>query len=141
MAMFVCAVLPASAMCWDLAEHTYGIEKALLKSIAIAESNMNPVAYNVNKNGTYDIGMMQINSSHLQQLEKKGITEAMLSRNACISLMVGASILSEMKNRYEDLWEAVGAYNAGTSPQRKSLREKYADKIRGIYLQQSISGG
>ncbi len=35
----------------------------LLRSIAEAESGLNPAAINRNSNGTYDFGVMQINSS------------------------------------------------------------------------------
>ncbi|WP_416212980.1 transglycosylase SLT domain-containing protein [Pantoea eucrina] len=123
------------ATCWKLAEYTYGIEAELLSAIATAESSMRPSAKNINNNGTYDIGLMQINSSHLPALKNKGISETMLIENPCISVMVGASILKKMILRYGFGWEAVGAYNAGTSPLRRERRVEYAKKIAAIYVQ------
>jgi len=127
----------AKAMCWMLAEYTYGIEAELLSAIAIAESSMRPTAKNINSNGTYDIGLMQINSTHLPTLQEKGISESMLIDNPCVSVMVGASILKKMMLRFGFGWEAVGAYHAGTSPARRERRCAYAKKIAAIYVRQN----
>lgn len=124
---------PALSTCWNLAEYTYGIDANLLKAIAHAESGMNSAAMNRNTNGTYDIGLMQINSTHLPRLKGIGVTEEMLIVNPCISLLTGASILNGMIRQYGYGWEAVGAYNAGTSSKRVKLRKKYATKIARIY--------
>lgn len=127
----------AGATCWDLAENIYAIDAKLLRTIAIAESNMNHKAKNINSNGTYDIGLMQINSIHFPRLEKMGVTEDMLSINPCISVLIGAEILNGMISRYGYGWEAVGAYNAGTSKKNRAMRMKYAEKISGIYSRQT----
>lgn len=55
------------------AGNKFGIDPMLLWSIAKVESNLNPRAINKNKNGTYDMGIMQINSVHLPRLKKYGI--------------------------------------------------------------------
>ncbi|MCD3082707.1 SPI-1 type III secretion system invasion protein IagB, partial [Salmonella enterica subsp. enterica serovar Enteritidis] len=39
------------------------------------------------------------------------------------------SILSDMMKINGYSWEAVGAYNAGTSPKRSDIRKRYAKKI------------
>lgn len=135
-------VIPAAhATCWNLAENTYGVEARLLQAIAVVESNMNPLAYNKNKNGTYDIGLMQINSIHLSRLKKLGVNEKLIKSNACISVMIGASILKNMVNRYGYNWEAVGAYNAGTGKNRSELRRKYAQKVQKVYAGKTLSAG
>lgn len=126
---------PAHATCWRLAEDTYGIDHRLLHAIAQAESNFVADARNVNRNGTVDMGLMQINSVHFPRLKKLGVTETMLVKNPCVSVMVGASILSEMMGRYGYGWEAVGAYNAGTAKKNRVLRRKYASRISAIYSQ------
>lgn len=123
----------SGATCWKLAENIYGIDAELLHAIALAESGMNNSVINKNKNGTYDIGLMQINSSHLPRLKYIGVTEELLLNEPCISLLVGASILNEMKSRYGTMSEAVGAYNAGTSNKRLNLRVSYANKVFVIY--------
>ena len=131
------ALLSASAhaTCWRLAEDTYGIDSRLLRAIAQVESNFVADARNVNRNGSVDMGLMQINSVHFPRLRKLGVTEMMLIKNPCVSVMVGALILSEMIARYGYNWEAVGAYNAGTAKKNHALRRKYAIRISKIYGQ------
>jgi soluble lytic murein transglycosylase-like protein len=110
--------------CWDEAAMRYGVNTDLLYAIAKTESNFNPAAINRNKNGSYDIGMMQINSSWLPMLRKYGISENQLY-DACTSIHVGAWILAQNIRRLGNSWDAVGAYNAA-DPQR---RQAYALKI------------
>src|ERR1700722_7251590 len=47
-----------------------------------------------NKNGTVDLGPLQINSSWLKQLSQYGYTREQLQYNPCINVMVGTWILS-----------------------------------------------
>jgi len=129
--IFCCS--SAQAMCWHQAAEKYRIEPALLKAIAQVESGMKTNAVNINANGSYDIGLMQINSIHLPELKKKGISEEALLTDACLSVMTGASILQHMINKYGYTWEAVGAYNAGTSAKRRLLRFRYAYKVWQAY--------
>lgn len=51
----------------------YGISPRLLWSISKGESNFNPLAVNHNTNGSYDFGLMQINSSWAPTLRKMGL--------------------------------------------------------------------
>jgi soluble lytic murein transglycosylase-like protein len=117
------ACTPAMA-CWNEVASWYGVNVHLLVAIAKTESNFNPQAMNRNKNGSYDIGMMQINSTWLPTLRKYGVTEAQL-KDPCVNLQVGAWILAQNVARMGLTWEAVGAYNA-RNPQ---LRVKYAQKV------------
>ncbi|HEY0210488.1 type III secretion system invasion protein IagB [Acerihabitans sp.] len=119
----------ASADCWSQAEQHFAIESRLLQAIALTESNMNPRATGKNANGTRDIGLMQINSVHLPRLKTLGVDERRLYEDSCVSVMVGASVLSDMMKRYGYSWEAVGAYNAGTGAGRKHLRMRYAKRV------------
>ena len=48
----------------DLIVKYFGSDSATMLKIAKAESNLRPDAVNVNKNGTRDIGIFQINSVH-----------------------------------------------------------------------------
>ncbi|ASG87091.1 type III secretion system invasion protein IagB [Salmonella enterica] len=119
----------AQADCWLQAEKMFNIESELLYAIAQQESAMKPGAIGYNRDGSTDIGLMQINSSHIKRLKKMGISEKQLLHDPCISVIVGASILSDMMKIYGYSWEAVGAYNAGTSPKRADIRKRYAKKI------------
>jgi len=127
------AVSASEDFCWEKASQRHRVESRLLRAIAVVESGMDPRARNTNRNGTYDIGLMQINSMHLPALASKGITEESLLSSPCQSIMEGAGILSDMMSRFDDRWEAVGAYNAGTAPGRKALRMRYARRIWEVY--------
>lgn len=126
------------AFCWEQAASQHNIEPELLQAIAAVESGFRAQAMNhTNRNGTRDIGLMQINSIHLPRLLKQGITEDRLLNEPCLSVEVGASILAEFIQRFGYNWTAVGAYNAGpgSGPEREALRRRYAEKIWAYYEQ------
>ncbi|ONH57125.1 invasion protein IagB [Pseudomonas cedrina subsp. cedrina] len=128
----------ALAYCWESAASRFDIEPELLQAIAAVESGFQAQAMNhANRNGTHDIGLMQINSIHLPRLIKQGITEERLINEPCLSVEVAASILAEFIQRFGYNWTAVGSYNVGTGagPEREELRMQYAQKIWAVYEQ------
>lgn len=126
LALLVLATLscaPAHA-CWEEAAQRYGIDARLLYAIAKTESGVNPRAVNRNANGSYDVGLMQINSSWFPLLRRYGIDEQQLY-DPCVSLQVAGWILAQNARRLGNAWDAVGAYNS-PNPQR---RQAYALKV------------
>lgn len=123
-----------SSNCWARAGTYYSIDPWLLYSIAQQESRLNPRALNVNADGTYDIGLMQINSSHLPALAKFGFTEQSLW-DPCTNIHVGAWVLRQGMAVFGNNWRAVGAYNAGTKrdARQESKRENYALSVYKRY--------
>lgn len=121
------------ANCWDNAAHYYHVDPWLLFAIAKVESGMNPYAVGWNHDGSRDVGLMQINSSHFSELQRLGIDESRLMTEPCTSIMVGASILSDMVKVYGYNWEAVGAYNAGSKKENYPQRMVYAHKVWAKY--------
>ncbi|EIH5967923.1 protein IpgF [Shigella flexneri] len=122
------------ADCWDKAGERYNIPSSLLKAIAEKESGFNKSAVNVNNNGSKDYGIMQINDFHSKRLREMGYSEEMLISHPCLSVHYAAKLLNEFMMMYGRGWEAVGAYNAGTSPKKKKERLKYAEDIYRRYL-------
>src|SRR5947208_2439138 len=109
-----CVVNARASTCWEEAGSRYGVSPHLLYAIARVESDLNPRAVNAShraSSGTYDIGLMQINSSNLRTLERHGIQERDLY-TPCTNIAVGAWMLSQNFSRYGVTWDAVGAYNA-----------------------------
>lgn len=110
--------------CFEEAAQYHNVDPWLLMSIAYVESRFNPKAVNRNKNGSYDTGMMQINSIWIPTLKKKGIDKSLLN-DACASTYIGAWILSDNIRRYGYNWRAIGAYNSGNP----KLGLAYAKKV------------
>jgi len=121
--------------CWDSAARYQGIDPWLLYAVGYTESSHNPaIVSKPNSNGTYDIGLMQINSSWLPELRKHGITQEKLM-DGCTSIYVGAWILSKSIRRYGYSWEAIASYNTGSvdTPRRRQLGLKYATRVYSNY--------
>jgi soluble lytic murein transglycosylase-like protein len=110
------------AFCFDEAGSLYGVSPRLLRAIAQIESGFKPEALNRNPDGTYDYGLMQINSSWARVLGEKLWSSL---GDPCTNVKVGAWILSDCIRRHGYTWEAVGYYNAAT----KHKRVKYATKV------------
>ncbi|MGB8421352.1 MAG: lytic transglycosylase domain-containing protein [Paraburkholderia sp.] len=118
----------ARADCLDDAAIYFDLDPMLVRAIAKHESGMRADAVNRNRNGSYDIGLMQINTVWLPRLQEKGITAESL-RNPCVNGYVGAWILRSNVERFGQTWKAVGAYNASSSD--KQL--KYANSVYSIW--------
>lgn len=127
--MVFVALVPglAAASCFEQAAARYKVPVELLQAISTVESGGRANAYNANKNGSFDIGHMQINSSWLPTLAKYNIDVESL-QDPCINTNIGAWVLAHNIARFGLSWEAVGAYNAAS----KSKREIYAKKVAAV---------
>lgn len=132
--------------CWDEAARYHGLDPWLLYAVAYVESTHNPgVISKPNRNGTYDIGLMQVNSVHLPRLSRYGISQATLM-DACASTYVGAWIMADNIRRYGWSWQAIAAYNVGSlnTPARAATGRRYAGKVYAAYAklsrQHAVSG-
>lgn len=116
--------IPGKAACFEEAAARYQVPSVLLKAISRVESAGNPSALNRNKDGSFDIGHMQINSRWLPKLSHFGISRDQLW-DPCTNTLVGAWILAQNVRRIGYSWSAVGAYNAASPV----MRDRYARKI------------
>ncbi|OPL12126.1 MAG: hypothetical protein AVO38_03600 [delta proteobacterium ML8_D] len=121
----------ALAFCFDQAGEMYQINPVVIKAIAKAESGLDPSAVNHNKNGSYDTGLMQINSRWKKQL---GDRWPYLS-DPCYNVLTGAWILRQCMDRYGYTWDAMACYHTGKglsdSSGEKQVRAKtYVRRIQ-----------
>lgn len=112
-----------ASACWDEAAGRFGVNPSLLYAIAKTESALKPSAINRNRDGSYDIGLMQINSRWLPTLRKYGVNAEQLW-DPCTNIHVGAWVLAQNMQRMGNSWEAVGAYNARDATRRMNYALK-----------------
>jgi len=105
-----------NAFCFEEAGEKYAISPVLLESIAKTESKLDPYATNKNKNGSVDIGLMQVNSCWIKTL---GLDRDRLITDSCYNIMAGSGILRQCIDRHGYTWEAVGCYNAISMDKKK----------------------
>lgn len=125
----LCLSTSVFADCFDSAATYQHVNSTVLRAIAVVESNNNPRAINRNKNGSTDIGLMQINTIHMPELNKVGIHKRDLM-NACKNIYVAAWLLRKSIGRHGNIWLAAGGYHSETP----SERLKYALKVRNVVL-------
>jgi len=133
----------AGAFCFDEAGKEYGISSLLLMSIARVESGLDSRAVNTNRNGSSDLGLMQINSAWIDVLSLK---REELITDPCYNVKTGAGILRRCIDAHGYTWEAVGCYNATSIGKRvdyswKIFRELKREKARNIAKKKEASPG
>ncbi|WP_145558550.1 lytic transglycosylase domain-containing protein [Yersinia mollaretii] len=119
----------AQASCLSKAAIRWNVPEIILEAIIHQESGGQPDAININKNGSHDYGLMQINTINISTLKSMGIIdhEEMLMQ-PCINIQAGAYLLSQKFNKHGYSWRAVGAYHSETA----HFRDNYANKIMKI---------
>lgn len=119
MMLFIATAAEADPLCFDEAGMQYGINPQILRAIARVESGFNPRAVNWNTNGSYDFGVMQINSSWGHTYGEEWWSTL---GDPCTNIKAGAMILASCMKKYGYTWEGIGCYNSQTP----GKRNKYA---------------
>ena len=114
--------------CINQAAIAYAIPAELIMAIIFVEGGRNGIAM-ANNNGTFDYGVMQINTAWLDQARKKGASAYDLQYNACENVMIGTWILSQNLQMEPNLIKAVGNYHSHTP----HLNFIYAKEVLFIY--------
>lgn len=111
----------------------------LLAAIRLAEGGqVGHVSWN--HNGSYDIGPMQINSTHLSQLQQIGISRDALLYNACENIVVGAWILHANLATSHNLWTAIGDYNSHTSVYNQRYQRRIWEHLQSVWAHKMTRG-
>jgi soluble lytic murein transglycosylase-like protein len=120
--LFVIPSGSASGFCFNEAGVLFDIPPRLLQAIAKVESNYDPAAVHWNSDGSYDYGLMQINSRWASRL---GEDVWSTIGDPCANIMVGAGILADLIERYGYVWKSVGYYNS----RNKKRQKRYIDRV------------
>ena len=114
----------------------YEVDYDLVLAIMDGESSGKVKAFNTNKDGTHDKGLMQINSFNYEWLEEElGVTDFY---NPYQNIHCGVFMIADLMDRHTDLHTVLMSYNMGEKRTRELHREgvytsKYSRKVMGVY--------
>ncbi|MHB8763364.1 MAG: lytic transglycosylase domain-containing protein [Deferrisomatales bacterium] len=117
----------AAAFCFDQATDRYKLPPLLLQTIAELESGLNPEAANWNRDGSVDVGLMQINSWWEPRLGPSRWIA--VCTDPCYNVQVGAWILADCLHRHGYTLQGLGCYNARSPDKRKRYSEKVLQAV------------
>ncbi len=110
--------------CINAAAAYHEVNPWVLKAIIFHESRGNALAINHNRDGSVDLGLGQLNSVHLPELARYGVTRELLL-DGCTNTYVTAWHLAKQVRQYGNTWLAVGTYHSRTP----ANRDRYAAQI------------
>lgn len=123
------------AQCIEIAAQEFKVPEEILWAIRIVEGGKRG-SVRKNSDGSIDVGVMQINSVHFDELSKKyAIKPSWLLWNNCISIRAGAYRLSKELSRAKTFWRGVGSYHSRTP----SLNRRYVEKIKATLVEHGRS--
>lgn len=85
----------------------------VLRAILRVESGLNPGAIQRNANGSFDLGIGQMNSMHFGELARHGIAPGHLL-DGCIATYVAAWHLGGIIRRHGNSWSSIARYHSAT---------------------------
>lgn len=126
--LFFCSDIPANMISsFHNAGQYYNVNPSITMALGKIESNYNQYAYNLNTNGTADVGVMQINTVWIPNLTKNGMTDPRKLYEYEFNIFVGTWILKQCINRFGQSWRTIDCYNKGPSKAKEA--SKYIDRF------------
>jgi hypothetical protein len=118
------------AACVLLAANTYQVPEGVMLGIMDVEGGMIGQEAGPRFNGTYDLGIMQVNTLWLPTLAQTWNVDARTARswvrdNACVNVHVAAWILRQKMRDTGSLWGGIAAYHSETP----TIGAAYANKV------------
>lgn len=123
--MFTPTINDVPMACINQAAITYHVPAILIISVLKTEGGRNGTIHR-NRNGSYDLGVMQINTRWLPTLAQFGISAEAVRYNPCSNVNVGAWILAGSIAGSNEMWRGVGDYNSHTS----IYNQRYSQKVQ-----------
>lgn len=116
--------------CIVVAAKHFNINPLVIKAIARVEGG-GIGTLSKNTNGTYDMGVMQINTIHIPAIQKAypALTWQDLTYKPCVNIGVGTWILRQRLDETDDFWKGVAHYHSKTP----KYRDRYLRLVRVQY--------
>jgi soluble lytic murein transglycosylase-like protein len=114
--------------CVNQAASEYHVPAKLIIAILNVEGGKKGLA-SPNKNGTYDLGEMQINTSWWPRLYRYQVTPNAVLNDPCTNVKVGTWILATEIAESNNLIKGVGDYHSHTT----MFNQPYAYQVRKNY--------
>lgn len=107
--------------CVNSSSQRFRIHPLVIKSIIEVEGGKIGTL-SLNSNGSYDMGIMQINTINLPMIRKRfpKLTWSQIAFSPCTNIAIGTWLLSRhLKSTNNDVWKAVGNYHSKTPKYHK----------------------
>lgn len=112
--------------CIGEASNKYNVPKKIIELIAYNLEGGKKGMKNLNSNNTYDMGIMQINSIHLNEFKKYGIKENDLINNICTNIDAGTFLLAREIIRTKSFAKGISNYHSRTEKHATKYLKKAA---------------
>ncbi|WP_052331243.1 lytic transglycosylase domain-containing protein [Vibrio parahaemolyticus] len=119
--------------CVSYSSQYFRINSNVIKAIILVEGGKSGTMSR-NSNGTYDMGVMQINTIHLPDIQRKypTVTWRDVAYDPCVNIGIGTWILSKRLKETNDYWVGVGNYHSKTPKYRNRYLKKIYEAYNGL---------
>jgi hypothetical protein len=118
----------------------YGAQPDIVRALIKTEGGVTgKVSWN--RNGSYDMGLMQINSINLPEMARYGISGSMLINNECLNIFIGTFLLQRNILQTGNFWYGVGSYHSKTPAKNIAYQYRVWNQLQKIqYQRMSFQG-
>tara|TARA_B100000749_G_scaffold280352_1_gene276110 strand:- start:1991 stop:2446 length:456 start_codon:yes stop_codon:yes gene_type:complete len=87
-----------------------------------------------NSNGSYDLGLMQINTINLPYIQEQypEITAEDIACKPCLNITAGTWLLSQRIREENDVWKGIGHYHSRTPKYRDRYLKRISRSIKKL---------
>ena len=121
-------ISPVTATCIQQAAQRYQISPLLILAILKTEAGRPGLAVR-NKNGTYDLGPMQVNTFWVK---RHGLNVRELRDHGCFNIHVSTAILANELRQAGDLGTGIGNYHSRTPTYHQRYRRLVQRSLRQL---------
>lgn len=119
--------------CISYSADYFSLGHELMVAVLMTERGMN-ARVKQNNNGTFDLGIYQINQVRLPELQQFDIDAVTLATDQCVNAFMAAYLLKQEIMDADDFWEGVGNYHYGRWGDNPTHHYRYIDKVYRNWL-------